>query len=535
MSGIQNSRLSRRRFIVGGLSAAGLTALAACAGDDDSSGSSGTAGSAGTEVGSTSGSTETTIAGKPGGTLRFGYTGGSPSDTLDLTTQVGNYGIGAAKQMSAGLLFRKGTELQNVLAEEVEVESPTSIVVRLRQDLEFHNGKTVTAADVLASYLRLADPDALTAPYPFVQDLDLASSKAVDDLTVRFVLKQPNAFFATDALAHNLAAIYPDGVWDPANPVGCGPWRSTAFVAGERAEFERFENYFDPPLLDSLLIQNFADVTSMANALSGGSIDAIGGVPAAQARALGNGIKVLKADTGGYGAFVMDASVAPFDDPRVRLAFKLIADRPGLVTQLQDGEGKLGNDLHSPFDPAYIGDDLPQREQDIEQAKSLLKDAGHEGLELDMNVSSFIANAEVVFAEQARSAGVTINVNQVDGSTYLSQHYGKDPFYVTLWPDTTYSAQIASSLSEGAFYPEGNWTNDEFQSLWTDAKLDVEESSRTDKLKQMQQIYYDEGPHVIYAFTEEIDAVAPNVEGADPGSAGFPFSYFDFTKVSLSS
>lgn len=527
-----------------GIGAAGLgVALAACggdsaedAGDGESSGPGGTAAPGTTGApGTTAAAAATTAAAGGGGILRFGFTGGSTADTLDLTTQVGNYGIACAKQMSATLRRRSGTEWFNILAEEVDVESPTSIVVRLRQGLEFHNGRPVTAADVLASYARFADPEALTAPYPFVQDLDVASSKAVDDLTVRFVLQRPNAFFATDALAHNLAAIYPDGVFDAANPVGCGPFRSTGFVAGERAEFERFENYYEPALLDGLVIQNFADTTSMVNALSGGTVDAIGAVPAAQARTLGNGIKVLKAATGGYGAYVMDASKAPFDDPRVRLAFKLIADRPGLLTQLQDGEGELGNDLHSPFDAVYIGKDLPQRAQDLEQAKALLAEAGQEGLEIDMAVSGFVANAEVAFAEQARAAGVTINVNQVDGSTYLNQHYGQDPFYVTLWPDTTYSGQIASSLSEGAFYPEGNWVNEEFQTLWTEAKLEVDEASRAEKLKRMQEIYHDEGPHVIYAFTEQIDAVGPNVEGADPGNSGFPFNYFNFTKVSFSS
>jgi peptide/nickel transport system substrate-binding protein len=530
-----DARFTRRGLLAAGFGAAGLAALAACSSDSPNSGGTATPGTSGSS-GSTaaSGSTTPTTSAK-GGTLRFGFTGGSPTDSLDLSTQVGNYGIAAAKQMSAGLVTRKGTERFNILADEIDIESPTSIVVRLRQGLEFHNGKSVTASDVLASFIRMVDPKALTAPAPFLADMDIASSKVVDDLTVRFVLSKPNAFFATDGFAHNLLAIYPDGKWDPANPVGCGPWKSTSFVAGERAEFVRFENYFDPPLLDGLVVQNFADVTSMVNALTGGSIDAIGAVPAAQARALGSGFQVLKSDTGGYGAFVMDASKAPFDDPRVRMAFRLIADRPGLLTQLQDGEGKVGNDLHSPFDPVYIGDDIEQRVQDLDKAKSLLKEAGQEGLTVDIAVSQFVANAEVAFAEQARAAGVTINVNQVDPSAYLTQHYGQDSLYFTLWPDTTYSGQIASSLAPGAFYPEGNWVNEEFQSLWSDAKLDVDDASRAEKLKKMQQIYWDEGPHLIYAFTEEIDATAANVAGGEAGSSGFPFSYFDFTKVYFTS
>ena len=73
----------------------------------------------------------------------------------------------------------------------------------------------------------------------------------------------------------------------------------------------------------------------------------------------------------------MAVDLAPFDDVRVRQAIRLIVDRQAMLEQVLSGHGRVANDLYSPFDAGYPTD-LPQREQDIEQAKSLLKAAGQE-------------------------------------------------------------------------------------------------------------------------------------------------------------
>lgn len=520
-----------RRQLLASAGAAGLAGLLAACGGDDGGSTAGT-GSAGTS-GTSPASSAAAGGGKKGGTLRFGYNQATVNDTLDLPTAVNDFMTAIGRQMNVGLgKVRYDGVFNPILAEEVTNDTPTEVVVRLRQGLEFHNGKTITADDVLASYRRMADPDELTSPGGFLANFDMASSKVEDERTIRFILNQPYAFYLS-GLGHNQAAIYPEGKYDPANPVGAGPFKLKKFTPGEVVEFERFENYPTPALLDGLIIQNFADVTAMANALTGGTIDAVGKLPSTLMNTLGSGIKVLTADTGGWGGFVLDASKKPFDDPRVRLAFKLLVDRQQMIDQLQAGMGALGNDLFSPADAVYIGNELEQRVKDVEQAKKLLKDAGAEGLELDIAVGGLMANMEVVLAEQLREGGVTLNVKQVDSTTYFANHYGQDPIYTTLWPTLTYSAQVASSLGPTAFYPEGNWVNEEFQNLWADAQQDLDESSRNDKLKQMQRLFFEDGTYLIWGFQTEIDAMVESVQGGEPDGSGWPFKGFDFTQVSF--
>lgn len=514
------SILSRRQVLIGA-GALGVAALVGGCADESARGS---------------GSTSTTAAAGPpkrGGTLRFGYFGATANDGLDLTMQTADFGIAIARQMNAGIgTLSPSGEFEPDLAEEIE-QSIDEVVVRLKQGLEFHNGKTITANDVLESYRTMADPAAPTSLAPFLVNIDMAASEVVDDLTVRFVLSKPDAFILSN-IASFQAAVYPDGRFDADDPIGAGPFKVTRNTPGTSTEYVRFDNHHTPPLLDELIIQNFSDATSAANALTGGSVDAVGKVPANLIDSFGQEIKVLQSDTGGWAGFVMDASQAPFDDPDVRLAFKLLVDREQMIEQLQSGLGAVGNDLFSPQDALYMGDELDQRTRDVEQAKSLLAGAGAENLELDIAVSGQVPNSEVVLAEQLRAGGVTLNVNQVDSTTYFANHYAVDPIYSTLWPTLGVANQIALSLGPEASYPEGNYDNEEFYALWEEAVVEADETSRGEKLKEMQRIFHEDGTYLIWGFQQEVDAMRQEVQGGEPDQSGWPFKAFDFTEVYFS-
>ena len=99
---------------------------------------------------------------------------------------------------------------------------------------------------------------------------------------------------------------------------------------------------------------------------------------------------------------------------------RLIVDRQQMIDQTLSGYGSLGNDMYAPFDVAYASD-LPQREQDIDQAKSLLAAAGQEGLQVELftgdDIGSVAPAAANLFVEQAKAAGVDVKVTK------------KTPFY----------------------------------------------------------------------------------------------------------
>ena len=183
----------------------------------------------------------------------------------------------------------------------------------------------------------------------------------------------------------------------------------------------------------------FADDTARINALKSGQIQAMSQLPKSQAKVIEatDGLALLNAETGAWRPFTMRIDVKPFSDVRVRQAFRLIVDRQQMIDQAYSGLGAVANDMYGRFDAGTP--ELEQRVQDIEQAKSLLKQAGYDN---DLTVE-LITSAEAlggdevaaaqVFAEQAKAAGVTVNVNKVDSGVFYGKEYLTWPFAQDFW------------------------------------------------------------------------------------------------------
>ena len=102
----------------------------------------------------------------------------------------------------------------------------------------------------------------------------------------------------------------------------------------------------------------------------------------------------------------MNTSTPPFDDEKVRQAFRLMIDREQMLASSVAGLGVVANDVYGLHDPCY--DTSLTREQDIEQAQSLLKQAGQEGLTVELVTAPIAAGAveaAQVLAQQAKEAG----------------------------------------------------------------------------------------------------------------------------------
>jgi peptide/nickel transport system substrate-binding protein len=230
-----------------------------------------------------------------------------------------------------------------------------------------------------------------------------------------------------DDLASYALGIVPVG-FDPAKPVGTGPFRRNTFTPGDRSSFTRFDGYWrgDQPYVDELVIIDYPDDNARVTALLDGTVDAIDNIAQSRADAVkAAGANLLVSETGSWIPFTMRVDTAPFSDVRVRQALRLIVDREEMVNRALNGQGRPGNDLYAPFDPAYARE-LPQRRQDIDQARSLLRQAGQDSLAVELKTSSGIGAGAVeaaqLFAKQAAAAGVTVRVDTVDSATF----YGKD-------------------------------------------------------------------------------------------------------------
>jgi peptide/nickel transport system substrate-binding protein len=474
-----------------------------------------------------------------GGTLRVGATGGGAADTIDAHRPTGDPDAMRVVQLYEPLALRTPdfSRLEMVLAESIEPagKAADAWTVRLRRGVVFHDGKPLGADDVIFSLRRILDPKDPKVGASLIGDVDLAGIKKLDRRTLRIPLKRPNAGFP-DAIGVYANGIVPVG-YDPRRPVGTGPFKYRSFTPGRQSVFARNPDYWrtGEPFVDELIISDFTEDTPKVNALLAGQAQVIDSVPAAQlAQIKANpNLRVVTSPTGLWQPFTMRADQAPFDDVRVRQAFRLIVDRPQMIEQALAGQGRVANDLFAPYDPCYDST-LPQRRQDLEQARSLLKAAGRSDMSVELvtaPVFQGIVEAAQVFAQQAKGAGVNVSVRNVDSGTYFGDNYLKWTFAQDFWGTRTFLVQVTQGSLPGAPFNETHWTDARFVKRIDQARGELDEAKRCQILHEAQRILYDSGAYIVWSFSNQIDAHSASVSGISPAKSGLPLANYTLRRV----
>jgi peptide/nickel transport system substrate-binding protein len=511
--GVFGRPVTRRQLFVGAAGLALAGGLGACGGSNSG-------GSPSTSSQSSFGTP------KRGGNFRLGATGGDSKDVFDAQYILSE--PDQARLVSAFetlLTFDNDYQLQSDgLAESVTADNQMQYTIKLQKGIEFQNGKTLTADDVIYSFQRIADKaNGLTAQAA-TSTMDIKNLKKVDTYTVQLPMLTPDST-VPQTLASYTFGIVPVG-YDryPSPQIGTGPYKLKSFTPGQESVSERNPNYWrtGQPYFDTVTITDFSDSTAQVNALLGGQIDAMTDVPAAQVSAVkSQGLGVLISKTGAWIPLCMAVDMPPFDDVRVRQAMRLIVDRQAMIEQILSGYGTLAKDLYSPFDDGYDAS-LPQRTQDIEQAKSLLKAAGKDGMSVDLhttNGANGMIGMATVFATQAKEAGITVNVK--NEPNFYSDNYLKVAFSGDYWGTRGYLNQVQQGSLPNSPYNETHWPpksgdGSNFASLYQQALRATEDSKRIEIEHEMQKLEYDNGGYIIPFFRDLLDGYAANVKGLEP-------------------
>jgi peptide/nickel transport system substrate-binding protein len=518
--------LGRRQFL-GGLAATGAVVgagglLAAC-------GSSGGSPAATPSASST--------ATRRGGNLSVGLTGGSGHDTLDPHQGLTYLDTARAQSLYEPLLqLNAQAQTEYVLAESISTHGSTKEwIIKLRPGITFHDGKPLTADDVIFTFRRIkgGNKGAGFAGASSLGPMDLAGLKAIDKHTVMVPMTKAYGSLLDQMAFWYYLYIVPDG-YDPLQPPnGTGPFKHKSFTPGQRSVFVRNEHYWQSglPHVDSVTIIDFSDSVSLQNALTTNVIDAAGGLEGPQIAALSSNsnVKTIASKTGAITPFTMRVDQAPFNDVNVRQALRLIVDRQQLIDSALDGFATVAADVFSPFDPDFKG---WTRQADIPQAKHLLKKAGQQSLNVTLTTSA-VATGTVamatVLAEQAKAAGVTIKVNTVSPNTFFAPgKYLEWTFSQDFYNYSPYLAQVAQSMQHTSPYNETHTDNPQYNAWYKQANETTNLATRKALEYEMQNFDYTQGGYIIPCFIDALDAYSTKLTGYGPARVGQPLSDFDF-------
>jgi len=178
-----------------------------------------------------------------------------------------------------------------------------------------------------------------------------------------------------------------------------------------------------------------------------------------------------------------------------------------------------------------------ERDQDLDKAKSLLKKAGQEGLTVDLMTADFavgVLQAAQVFAQQAKGAGVTVNIKQVPVGTFSGPNYLQWTFAQDFWGYSPYLSQVAQGSLTTSPFNETHWNDAQYVSLYKQANATTDPATRKGLVEAMQKIDFDTGGYIIAAYNKLLDITTSRVHGFTPAGTGIVLGNADWAHAWMS-
>ena len=397
----------------------------------------------------------------------------------------------------------------------------TSWTFHLRKGVKFHHGKTFTAEDVVFSMDRIMDPktgSAAKASLDYVKDV-----VAVDDHTVRFDLKYPNAFLP-ETLSIYQAKIVPSDI-DPSRleteGFGTGPFMLEEYRRGERLVMKKNPDYWmeGRPYPDKVIVFYMAEEEARVEALVSGQIDVsyVVEAPSVPRLEADKNVKVSSISSASYLVLIMDVRKAPFDNLLVRQAMQAATDRQAIIQATMFGRGILAHDSPIPPDNPHFSKDILAPPYDPARARKLLAKAGYPN---GIDVTLFTSNAcegtvemAVVAKEKAAPAGIRITINRVPADAYWTKVWTIEPFVAACWGARLLDESIAAAYKPDGPWNDAHYNNPEIMTLLTTARGQTDLGERAKTFAKIQRILRDDVPRIVVAFRPLFVAMRSDVMG----------------------
>ena len=451
---------------------------------------------------------------KRGGRFRVGINHGSTTDTLDPAVFEDTY------MQTVGFALRNclteldsNDELTGELAESWESSADARVWnFQLRKGVEFHNGKSMTADDVVASLAHHIKEDSTSRAKGFLKPISAIKKDGAHG--VRIELSEGNVDIPFLMSDYHLPIIpAKDGSIDWQSGVGTGGYILENFEPGVRTIMKRNPNYWKSgnAHFDRIEALVMRDEVARTSAIKSDGIDAMNQADLKTVKRLSRDPNLNIHETEGtlHFGYAMRCDVAPFDDINVRLALKYGVDRDEFLQKVLQGHGYVGNDHPIGKSQRFFNRDLPQRNFDADKAKFHLKKAGHDKLKVKLSVADvgFAAtDGGVLYSESARKAGIEIEVNRVSKDGYWSDVWGVHPWSAEYWAGRVTEDWMFGTgyTSESGGWWRTKWETEQFKSLLRQARVEADENKRREMYYEMQRLCSDEDGAVIPIFANYV-------------------------------
>jgi peptide/nickel transport system substrate-binding protein len=403
------------------------------------------------------------------------------------------------------------------IAERYDItEDGRSYTFYLRPGVKFHNGQTVTTADVRYSLERLMGTQTGQPLSSYFTKVEAVETPDAERIILK--LKEVDA-----ALLNNLttASIIPKDYQElNTHPIGTGPFRFVEYRPGQRVLLEKFDDYWQTgrPFLDKVEFRIIPDREAALLALKNGTVDIYPRIDNNRTAELGEDFYTLRDKQNLVQLLAMNLNRKPFSDHRVRQAVNYAINKDELIELAAFGYGtKLGSGL-SPAMANYYEPGLEDfYPPDHAKAQQLLAEAGYQdGFRTVLTVPSnypFHVDTAQIIVEQLKKVGIKVEIELVEWAVWLQRVYKGRDYEMTIIGLAGKLDPLPTLIRYTSDYANNffNYKNTEFDRLFQQAADESDQEKRAELYKKAQRILAEDAaavflmdPHYTVALRKEI-------------------------------
>jgi peptide/nickel transport system substrate-binding protein len=421
----------------------------------------------------------------------------------------------------------------------------------LRENVKFHDGEPMNAAAVKASLEAAKDHGGAA----FIWWM-LDSVEVVDDLTVKLNLSTAapmdligSSLYAAWIVSPKAleAAAADENFWSDGKSYGTGPYMVESYTPDAEIVFTRNEDYWggwSDTQYDKVLVQIVPEATTQQQMLEGGEVDLVTRIPIENYDSFKNNPDYTYYEEPSFFNYVgyFNTLRPPLDNPKVREALSYAIPYDDIITI---GAKGLGTQSRGPV-PAGVwpwSPDVGQYTYDLQKAKDLLKEAGHEGGGFDLRLTYAAENdTEAAFAPLIKDSFAQVGVNVTTEAIAFNQQWeeaksdpanAQDIFLVLYWP--TYSDAGSDNLwslfyyTEKPFFNLSYWNSPEYNTVLDEAIAATVTDPAASQAKYIEamNMLIDQAPGIYFFDTEAVFIVPKHIEGFDY-NLNYPFVQYFF-------
>ncbi len=439
-------------------------------------------------------------------------------------------------------------ETRYYLAESYEVsEDGTSVTLKLKDGLKWHDGEPITADDVIFTMDVNADTNngAGNTNVVILNDQPVKYEK-VDDLTVKITLPMASASYP--ALLGELTLI-PEHVYGgntsivgaEANMsgIGSGPYKLREFKQDQYLILEKNEDYYmGAPDIDTVTFRIISDISAQEVALMNGEINLmeLSSAPAVAKYSEDPNYTVVMYPEGRVNYLAVNKFCETVQDPKVVEAVFAALDAQEII------DGAYGEGMAVPANTVlsnmttFYDESVEGYSQDIEKAKQLAAETGIEGSTMTLYFNSeraYMKESAQVIQQQLKNVGINLEVIPLESTGFFEKVFGTDgdyEFYLNGYaavgdPDTVVAGMY-----------DGTWgvnlaVSDELLGLWQEARSVFTEDERAAIYKEIQEKTKEEMSCYPIAYPNYVFVTTGNVKGTDTIKRTPIFE--DYTKLTI--